>query len=123
MLPSTNGTHVFPPFNLGLPPPPKPTDTRQQEVAVRQGFSEYYWPNHFEQSSVDLASSLERVFTDYASHERDLVGEWTKDNGMSVMYKIYKACLNYGSKNGTPAKAAEAKKYQGVLRKVAAQCS
>ena len=111
--PSSNGTHVFPPFNPALPLPPQPTDNRQQEAAARGRFAEYYWPRHFEQSSTDLASFLERVFTDYANHERDLVGDWTKD--LSVMYKTYTACLQYGSKNGTPVKAAEARTSQKVL--------
>lgn len=113
--PSSNVTHVFPPFNPALPLPPQPsTDNHQQAAAARLRFAEYYWPRHFEQSSTDLASFLERVFTDYANHERDLVGDWTKD--LSVMYKTYRACLEYGSKNGTPIKAAEARTYQKVLQ-------
>jgi hypothetical protein len=35
---------------------------------------------------------------------------------MAPVYKIYKVCLQYGTKNGTPTKAAEAKRYQGVSR-------
>ena len=62
---------------------------------------------------MDPASFIDRIMTDYATHERDVVGEWVDD--MSPLYKSYRACLNHGVKNGTPRKAAEAKQYQGVL--------
>lgn len=96
-----------------LPMPPTSTDPRQQEAAVRKGIAKYYWPRHFEHNPVDPASFIHRIMTDYANYERDVVGEWVED--MSPLYKAYKACLNYGVKNGTPRKAAEAKQYQGVL--------
>ena len=108
---SGGGTPV-PPFNPALPKPPQRTDTRQQEAAVTSAFSKYYWPRYFEQSPVDPASFFERLFADYANHEQDLIGDWTED--MSPVYRIYKVCLQYGTKNGTPAKAAEARNYQGV---------
>jgi len=98
-----------------LPPPPQPTDTRQQEAVVSAAFAVYYWPRHFETSPIDPASFLRRLFTDYQDyHERDLIGEWTEN--MSPVYKIYKVCLQYGTKNGTTAKAAAAKRYQGVIQ-------
>ena len=79
-------------------------------------FAAYYWPRHFEVGPVDLASFLDRLFRDYTPYqERDLIGEWTAD--MSPVYRIYKVCLQYGTKNGTPAKAAEAKSYQKVFRR------
>jgi len=103
----------LPPFDPALPLPPQPTDTRQQQAAVARAFAEHYWPLYFERSpTVDPASFFERLFYDYANHEQDLIGDWTKD--MSPVYRIYKVCLQYGTKNGTSSKGAEAKMYQGV---------
>jgi hypothetical protein len=51
--------------------------------------------------------------TDYEDCEyEDVVGIWLED--MSSLYKAYRACLKYGSENGTPRKALEAQQYQGV---------
>lgn len=102
-----------PPPSLLLPIPPTSNDSRQQEATVRTGIAKYYWPRHFECNPVDPASFIDRIMTDYANYERDVVGEWVVN--MSPLYKSYRACLNYGVKNGTPRKAAEAKQYQGVL--------
>jgi hypothetical protein len=74
--------------------------------------AKYYWPCHFEHNPVDPASFIDRIMTDYANHKRDVVGEWVEN--MSPLYRAYKACLNFGVKNGTPRKAVEAKQYQGV---------
>ena len=101
----------LPPYN---PESFSPNEARKQEAAMNLAFAKYYWPRHFERGPVDPASFLDRLFTDYTDHERDIIGDWTQN--MSPVYKIYKVCLQYGRKNGTPAKAADAKKYQGVLR-------
>ena len=100
-------------LTIQLPPPPMSTDNRQQEVAKRMGMVEYYWPRHFEKNSLDVATFLDRVMTDYAYHETNIVGIWI-DN-MNTLYKLYKACLAYGSKHGSPNKSIEAKQYKDVL--------
>ena len=100
----------LPPYNPESFPP---NEARKREAAMNLAFAEYYWPRHFERGPVDLASFLDRLFTDYTNHERDYIGEWTQN--MSPVYRIYKVCLQYGSKNGTRSKAAEAKNYQGVF--------
>ena len=62
---------------------------------------------------MDPASFIDRIMTDYTNYETDVVGEWLEN--MSPPYKLYKACLQYGVSNGTPAKAIEARQYQGVI--------
>jgi hypothetical protein len=104
-----------PPANvvlLDLPTPPTLRESPKEAAAVNRAFWDYYWPRHFEKGPVDPASFIDRVMTDYADHETNVVGKWVED--MSRLYKIYRACLNYGAARGTPNKAAEAKSYQGV---------
>jgi hypothetical protein len=96
-----------------LPPLPTGRETPKEAATINRAFWNYYWPRHFESGPADPATFIDRVLTDYASHERDIVGEWLED--MSRLYKIYKACIKYGADRGTPAKAEEAKGYQGVI--------
>ena len=95
-----------------LPPPPCERNTPREISQVHQAFAQYYWPRHFESSQCDPASFFDRIMTDYARVDGDPVGEWLVN--MSPIYKVYKACLKYGVENGTPKKALEAKRYQGV---------
>jgi len=106
--------HEVTPLPSYNPVPLPPTEARRQEAAMNLAFAQYYWPRHFERGPADPASFFDRLFRDYANHERDLIGEWTEN--MSPVYRIYRVCLQYGSKNGTPTKAAEAQTYQGVVR-------
>ena len=90
-----------------------------REVAqVTLAFAKYYWPLHFERGSVDLASFLEKIFVDYADYEPDILGQWLSldmnASKMAPLYRLYKACLNYGVRAGTYANAEAAKKCQGV---------
>ena len=98
---------------IQLPPPPVSTDNRQQEVAKRTGIVEYYWPRYFEQNPLDPAKFFDRIMTDYAYHDTDIVGSWIED--MTSLYKLHKACLTYGAKHGTLQKSVEAKQFQIVL--------
>jgi homoserine dehydrogenase len=98
---------------LQLPPPPVSTDSRQQEVAKRIGMVEYYWPRHFEKNPVDPAAFFDRVMTDYAYHDTNIVGVWIDDK--NTLYKLYKACLEYGCRHGTPNKSLQAKQYKEVF--------
>ena len=75
-------------------------------------FVEYYWPRHFERNPVDPATFIDRIMTDYAHYEPDVVGEWLRNK--SPLITLYKACLGYGTKHGTPGKALEAKGFQNV---------
>jgi hypothetical protein len=50
--------------------------------------------------------------TDYADDESDVVGEWVEN--MRTPYKLYRVCLDYGAARGSPEKALEARKFQGV---------
>ena len=50
--------------------------------------------------------------TDYMDHETDPLGDWI--NNMSPIYKVYRACLKHGVKNGMPEKKGETSLYQGV---------
>ena len=95
-----------------LPTPPSANDSRQEAARINREFAEYYWPRHFEHSSVDPASFIDRIMTDYANYESDVVGEWVEN--MSPIYVLYRACLKFGVERGTPGKAIEAKRYQGV---------
>lgn len=49
----------------------------------------------------------------------DILGQWLSldlnSSKLSTVYRLYKACLNYGVKAGSPRKAAEAEKFQGVF--------
>lgn len=96
-----------------LPEPPSAGKTPQQMSKITRLFAEYYWPRHFEVASVDPAMFIDRIMTDYTNYETDVVGEWLEN--MSPPYKLYKACLQYGVSNGTPAKAMEARQYQRVI--------
>jgi hypothetical protein len=96
-----------------LPIPPSPTETPQQKAITTRLFAEYYWPRHFETGAVDPASFIDRIMTDYANYEDDVVGRLLED--MSPVYKLYKECLQYGVTRGTPSKAIEARSYQRVL--------
>ena len=98
---------------VSLPTPPSSRSTRGELTSASQAFARYYWPRHFETNPADPASFIDRVMTDYAHYEGDVLGEWLDD--MSTVYRIYKCCLQYGISHGTPAKAAEAKGYQGVV--------
>jgi hypothetical protein len=100
------------PILSDLPTPPTLRETLKEAAAVNRAFWDYYWPRHFERGPVDPASFIDRVMTDYADHETNVVGEWVEN--MSRLYKIYRACLKYGAERGTPNKAAEAKSHQGV---------
>lgn len=97
-----------------LPMPPTETNTTRENVILRTRFAEYYWPRHFETNPVDPATFIDRVMTDYANYERDVVGEWLRSK--TDLYKLYKACIQYGVKNGTRAKALEAGTYQKVIQ-------
>jgi hypothetical protein len=97
---------------LHLPPPPCERNTPKQISQIHQLLAPYYWRLHFEENPCDPASFLDRIMTDFAVHENDPVGEWIVN--MSPLYKAYRACLKYGADNGTPRKALEAKRYQGV---------
>jgi hypothetical protein len=96
-----------------LPPPPSEHNTPKKISQVHRAFAQYYWPRHFEKATCDPASFIDRVLTDYTDHETDPVGDWI--NNISPIYKAYRACLKYGAENGTPVKAQEARKYQGVF--------
>jgi hypothetical protein len=98
-----------------LPPPPR-NDLPAKEISqINRAVSQYYWPRHFEHAaSCAPALFIDRIMTDYADHQDDPVGAWIVD--MSPIYKVYKVCLKYGTENGSPAKAAEAKTFQGVFQ-------
>jgi hypothetical protein len=85
-------------------------------------FAKYYWPRHFERVAVDPASFLDKIFTDYAEYSVDVLGQWLSldldASKLSTVYRLYKACLNYGVKAGSPLKAAEAERFQGVLARL-----
>jgi hypothetical protein len=98
--------------NSQLPIPPDPDYSPKDAARVNRALAEYYWTRHFERKEVDIATFVDRLMTDYAFYEPDVVGDWLED--MSVVYKLYKVCLNYGASHGTPAKAAQAKLHQGV---------
>lgn len=95
---------------------------KKQISRITQAFAQYYWRSHFESNPVDPATFLDRVFTDYADYEPDVLGQWLSLDldapKMSSLYRLYKTCLNYGVNSGTRAKAAEAKRYQGVCSQV-----
>ena len=101
-----------------LPPLPSPGETRKEAADINRAFFDYYWPRHFAHAPADPATFIDRVLTDYASHERDIVGEWLEKESRARLYIIYKACLNYVAIRGTPAKADEAKSYQTMVLKV-----
>ena len=63
-------------------------------------------------SSLDPASFIDRIMTDYADYQGDPVGEWLQN--MSPLYKLYKACLKYVVDHGPPEKRTEAARYTGV---------
>jgi hypothetical protein len=98
-----------------LPPPPR-RDLPGKEISqINRAVSQYYWPRHFEHAtSCAPALFIDRIMTDYADHEDDPVGGWIVD--MSPIYKVYKVCLKYGTENGSPGKAREAKSLQGVFQ-------
>jgi hypothetical protein len=98
---------------MNLPEPPSSDETKQQ-AKIREAFAIYYWPEHFEQSSLDPVSFIDRVLKDYASYETDIVGEWLEVS-MAPVYKTYRSCLQYGLKNGSEAKRAEISKFRMVL--------
>ena len=99
-------------LSIALPEPPFKRDSKEQISNKCAVLAEYYWPRHFERNTVDPASFIDRLMTDYATYESDVVNTWIDD--MSLVYRIYKVCLNYGRKKGTPLKAQQAKSYQGV---------
>lgn len=101
------------PLSVVLPPPPIENNTPKEIARIHRLIAEYYWRRHFENNSVDPASFIDRMMTDYANHESDVVGDWVQN--MSPLYKSYRACLKYGIDNGTPRKKNEAKQYQGVF--------
>jgi hypothetical protein len=114
-------THNFIPTRISsvppnLPTPPSKSDSPPQVSSKCNALAEYYWQRHFEQNSVDPASFIERLMTDYAEYKcneyEDIVSQWVDD--MSLVYRIYKNCLNYGCHKGTRLKADQAKSYQGV---------
>jgi hypothetical protein len=109
---STDGHATVAIFNSRLPIPPNPDASPKEASRINRALAEYYWLRHFEKAEVDPASFFDRVMTDYADYEPDVVGEWLEN--MSVLYKLYKVCLNYGVSYGTPTKAAQAKSFQGV---------
>lgn len=109
---STDEDTLIATINSRLPSPPDPNAAPKDAARINRVLAEYYWPRHFERGEVDPASFLDRVMSDYAHYEPDVVGNWLEN--MSVLYKLYKVCLNYGASYGTPAKAAQAKKFQGV---------
>jgi hypothetical protein len=106
----TDGALILPP--VVLPEPPSNDETLPQ-AQIRQLFAQYYWKHHFESSSVDPVSFLDRILTDYSNYDSDIVGQWLNNN-MQYVYKAYRACLAYGIKNGTVDKARDAKQFQSV---------
>lgn len=90
--------------------PPTETNTN---TTLRMRFVEYYWLRHFERNPVDPATFIDRIMTNYAHFKPDVVGEWLRN--MSPLMTLYKACLGYGTKHGTPGKAIEAKGFQNVF--------
>jgi len=98
--------------NPNLPIPPASTNSPKQKAQVNRAFAEYYWPLHFERNPVDPATFIDKLMTDYANYEPDVVGEWIKS--MSPVYILYRACIHYGYMNGSPTKVEEIKPFQGV---------
>ena len=99
-------------MGLLLPEPPSSDGTKPQ-ADIRGAFALYYWPRHFEQSSVDPVSFVERVFDDFAFCEDDIVGQWLEN--MSPLYKAYKACLQHGLRKGSPEKQKEVMNFRNVF--------
>jgi hypothetical protein len=110
--PTSSPEGTPPPDNRNLPILPSPTATRKEESRLCKIIAEYYWIPHFEFNSADPASFIDKLMTDYADDENDVVGEWLED--MKMPYKLYRVCLNYGAARGSPEKALEAKTFQGV---------
>ena len=93
--------------------------SKKEVSRITLEFAKYYWPRHFERGAVDPASFLDRIFTDYAEYSLDVLGQWLSldldASKLATVYRLYKACINYGVKAGSPLKAVEAEKFQGVL--------
>ena len=110
--PASYETEPTPPPAGLLPVPPRAGDSPEVAADRRGKLAEYYWSRHFENGPLDPAPFLDRLFTDYATYEGNVVGEWL-DN-MSPPYKLYKKCLVHCIKNGSPDEQISARTYQKV---------
>ena len=95
-------------------PPTSKTGEKKDAARLRLECVKFYYVHHFANGPFDPASFIDRIMTDYADYEQDVVGDWVAN--MSPLYKLYKACIKYVIEHGSLEISEEARRYQAVTR-------
>ena len=98
---------------LSSPPDLQHANTNRREAsAARNTLAKYYFTKLTDSNPVDPAAFLDRVFTDYAKYESDVVGDWLKN--LSPLYQLYRTYVKYAIDHGSRDVQTMGEKYQGV---------